>query len=308
MRILITGGHGMLGRDLQDALKERDELFPLGHTECDITDPAALKKVFAQIQPQLVINCAAYTDVDGCERNVELAMAVNGRGAGHLARAAEQAGTRVLHISTDYVFDGADRWNAQETAPDYSRLKPYLETDATHAVSIYGQSKLQGEMEVLANGNPGRHLSIRTSWLYGQSRVNFVDRVVEQALKGKPVKAVTDQISCLTWTRDLARGITALVARQAGPQHAPPAAGILHLAGTGMSTRLENARHIVNWLRENGRLKQSVELIGTTWTSLNLPAKRPAFSAMTSGRFAELGLEALPDWRASLDQYLSLRA
>jgi dTDP-4-dehydrorhamnose reductase len=303
MRVLITGANGMLGRDLLHAFRGGAELFPLDHAACEITNFAALDRVFGEIQPQIIINCAAYTDVDGCERNLDLAMAVNGQGAGNVARAAERIGARVFHISTDYVFDGADRWDGRGATPDYARLKPYVETDAINAISMYAKSKLAGEVAVLAGGNPGRHLSIRTSWLYGASRVNFVDRVVEQALKGGPVKAVTDQISCLTWTRDLARGIAALVARQ--PTH--PATGILHLAGAGMSTRLENAAHIVNWLKHNGRLKGPVELVGTSWTSLALPAKRPSFSAMVSARLNELGIEALPDWRASLDEYLSLR-
>lgn len=303
MRILITGANGMLGRDLQDALGAQAELFPLGHAECEITNPAALDAVLSNIQPQLVINCAAYTDVDGCERSPDLAMAVNGRGAGNVARAADKHGARVFQISTDYVFDGADRWSGEQENPDYSRLEPYVETDPVNAISLYAKSKLAGEQEVLSCGNPGRHLSIRTSWLYGLSRVNFVDRVIEQALRGGPVKAVTDQISCLTWTRDLARGIAALAARQ----RMRPAWGILHLAGSGMSTRLENARHVVHWLRKHRRLNQPIELVGTTWKALNLPAKRPAFSALASTRLEELGIEALPDWRASLDEYLTLR-
>lgn len=303
MRVLITGANGMLGRDLQEALRGSAEVHPLAHAECDITNPPSLTRVFAQVHPQFVINCAAYTDVDGCERHAELAMKVNAQGPGNVARAAEEIGARVFHISTDYVFDGADRWDGRGATPDFSAWKPYVETDATQAISMYGRSKLEGEKALLAGENPGRHLAIRTSWLYGRSRVNFVDRVVEQALKGGPVKAVTDQISCLTWTRELARAIAALVSRQ--PER--PAGGILHLAGSGMSTRFDNARHIVEWLESNRRLNQPVALAGTTWTSLNLPAKRPSFSAMSSSRLAEMGIEALPDWRTSLNEYLSLR-
>ena len=305
MRILITGGNGMLGRDLQSELKAVAELFPVGHADCEITDPAMLSRVFGQIKPQLIINCAAYTDVDGCERDTERALAVNGQGAGNVARAAERIGARVFHISTDYVFDGAERWNGSGSTPENRArgLREYIETDATSPVSMYGSSKLAGELTVLGNGNAGGHLCIRTSWLYGLNRVNFIDRVVEQALRGGPVKAVTDQISCLTWTRDLARAITRLVSQQGSH----PARGILHLAGSGMSTRLENAHHVVEWLTAHGKLAQAVELQGTTWTSLKLPAKRPAFSAITSARFEELGIPALPDWRVSLDEYLSLR-
>jgi len=117
------------------------------------------------------------------------------------------------------------------------------------------------------------------------------------------VKAVTDQISCLTWTRDLARAMAKLCSAEAGQR----AAGILHLAGAGMSTRLENARHVVNWLKSRDQIAETVDVVGTTWKALNLPAKRPSFSAMTSARFFELGIEPLPDWRASLDEYLTLR-
>src|SRR5262245_2650480 len=109
MRILITGANGMLGSDLQESLKGAAEIFPAGHAECDITDPSTLKSNFETIRPNLVLNCAAYTDVDGCERSPELAMAVNAVGAGNVARAAENVGAKVFHISTDYVFDGGNR-------------------------------------------------------------------------------------------------------------------------------------------------------------------------------------------------------
>ena len=313
MRILITGGNGMLGGDLQQELEAFHELFPLDHANCDITDETSLAKILSDIKPQLVINCAAYTDVDGCERSPGQAMAVNARGAGNVARAAERVGARVFHISTDYVFDGSDRWDgvAPPSAPHLAEppepLEPtaFVEQDATHPLSCYGQSKLEGERRVLASPvAPSTHLVIRTSWLYGLHRVNFVDRVVEQGRRGGPVKAVADQISCLTWTRELARGIGQLIARR----EQTPATGILHLAGSGPCTRLENAAHIIGWLasKTNGP-SATIELIPTTWAALNLPAKRPVYSAMTSSRFAELGIAPLPDWKTSLDEYLELR-
>ena len=306
MKILITGGKGMLGRDLQDELKDVAELFPVAHSDCEITEAASLQRLLAQIRPQVVINCAAYTDVDGCERSPELAMAVNAHGAGNVARAAEQVGARVYHISTDYVFDGSDRRGQENYSPGPGQKVPieYVETDAINPLSLYGKSKLEGEKEVLTGGNRAGHLVIRTSWLYGIHRVNFIDRVMEQAQRGGPVKAVTDQISCLTWTRDLARSIARLAKQDASRK----AGGILHLAGTGRSTRFENARHVLDWMKEQGKLAQPVEMVGTTWPALNLPARRPVFSAMTSARFAELGIEALPDWRASLNGYLALRS
>src|SRR5262245_1644353 len=113
MRILITGANGMLGRDLRESLKGTAEIFPAGHAECNVADPSTLKSSFETIKPNLVINCAAYTDVDGCERSPDLAMTVNAAGAGNVARAAENVGARVFHISTDYVFDGGNRWDGK---------------------------------------------------------------------------------------------------------------------------------------------------------------------------------------------------
>ena len=305
MRIAITGGNGMLGRDLQGSLKNAGELFPLGHAECEITEPTKLQQTFSFIKPHLIINCAAYTDVDGCERSPELAMEVNATGAGNVARAASNVGAQVFHISTDYVFDGGERWTGKSlNAAHHAAPVEFTEEDVTEPLSIYGKSKLKGERLVLENAGSTKHLVIRTSWLYGLHRVNFIDRLVEQALRGGPVKAVADQISCLTWTRDLARAIAQLSL----PEVRPSASGILHLAGTGMSTRLENAQHVVAWLKSKNQIADSVELVSTTWSSLNLPAKRPSFSAMRSSRFSEFGIKALPDWRASLDEYLSLRA
>ena len=299
MRILITGGNGMLGHDLQESLRDVGEVFPLSHAECEITELAKLRQAFWFIKPQLIINCAAYTDVDGCERSPELAMLVNATGAGNVARAADELGAKLYHISTDYVFDGTESWN--DEAPD-AQPPEFREGDATSPISTYGKSKLEGEKLVLQSGLSVAHLVIRTSWLYGLHRVNFIDRVVEQALRGGPVKAVTDQISCLTWTRDLARRIAKLCSAEAGRR----ATGILHLAGTGTSTRLQNAQQVVNWLKSRNQIA-GVDVVGTTWKALNLPAKRPSFSAMTSARFSEVGIESLPDWRASLDEYLTIR-
>ncbi len=270
----------MLGGDLVEVLQPSHSVAALGHAECDITDEAALQRVFEQHRPELVINAAAYTDVDGCERNPGLAMAVNGDGAGNVRRAAEGVGARVFHISTDYVFDGA-----QQT--------PYGERDAVHPVSAYGRSKLEGERQVLeGGGDRSPHLVIRTSWLYGRHRVNFVDRVIEQAQIKGLVKAVTNQRSCLTWTRHLARTTGKLAGKLA--------TGILHLAGTGVCTRFEIAEHIVRKLGCDAKL-EPVE-----WGDLNLPATRPAYSEMTSERLDELHLAPLPEWTTALDEYLTL--
>ena len=286
MRILITGANGMLGQDLVPLLATRHEVRACGHADCDITDQVSVSRVFADASPQLVINCAAMADVDGCERDPARAMAVNARGAGNVARAAEGIGARVFHISTDYVFDGAKR-------------RPYTEQDPVNPLSVYAHSKLEGERMVLYSASaPSPHLIIRTSWLYGRHRTNFVDKTVENAKASKPIIAVTEQVSCPTWTYHLAEKIVELAEK--------PASGILHLAQSGFCSRYEMAQYIVSKL-DPDIFKKPAEIVATTWEKIDPPARRPVYTAMTSTRLAELGLTPLPDWRAALSSYLALR-
>ena len=271
----------MLAQDLAPALVPSHEVTALHHSECDITDESALRPLFKSLRPDVVINCAAYSDVDGCERDPQRASEVNGSGPGNLARAAEAIGARVFHIGTDYVFDGKKR-------------APYEEEDAPNPISAYGRSKLEGERAVFANGSGRqRHLVIRTSWLYGAHRTNFVDKIIEGAQSRPRMDVVQDQVSCLTWTRHLAKKIAELVSKRV--------TGILHIAGSGECTRYDIARMLVE------RLSHPVSITPITWESLNLPAKRPAYSAMRSGRLGEVGLRALPDWKSALDEYISVR-
>jgi dTDP-4-dehydrorhamnose reductase len=279
MRILITGANGMLAQELVPLLRLRHEVRACGHAECDITDQVAVSRVFAEASPELVINCAAMADVDGCEREPARALAVNARGAGNVARAAESIGARMFHISTDYVFDGEKR-------------TPYTELDPVNPLSVYAHSKLEGERMVLyAASGPSPHLIIRTSWLYGRYRTNFVDKTAENARAGKPILAVTDQVSCPTWTYDLAEKIVALSEK--------PGTGILHLAGSGECSRYEMSQYTVS------KLGLHAEITATTWEKINPPARRPPYTAMTSTRLASLGLSPLRDWRDALSAYLA---
>ena len=289
MRILITGSGGMLGGDLVPLLATRHEVRACGHAGCDIADQVAVSRTFAEFSPQLVINCAAMADVDGCEREPQRAFAVNARGAGNVARAAESVGARVFHVSTDYVFDGTKR-------------TPYTEDDPVNPLSVYAHSKLEGERMVLYSASVlSPHLILRTSWLYGRHRTNFVDRTVANAKAGKPIVAVTEQVSCPTWTVHLAQRIVDLVEKQAS--------GILHLAGSGYCSRYETAGYIVSQLDPPGpgakSLPKPAEIVATSWEKINPPARRPVFTALTSTRFAELGIAPLPDWRSALSAYLS---
>jgi len=286
MRILITGANGMLGQDLAPLLAVRHDVLASTHADCDITDPVAVNRVISEASPRLVINCAAMADVDGCERDPQRAMAVNARGAGNLARAAESVGARVFQISTDYVFDG-------------EKHTPYTEQDPVNPLSVYGHSKLEGERMVLYSASrPSPHLIIRTSWLYGRHRSNFVDKTVANARAGKPIIAVTEQISCPTWTVHLAGKIAELTEK--------PASGILHLAGSGECSRFEMTQYIVSKLGPD-ILRMPAEIVATTWAKINPPARRPVYTAMTSTRFAELGIAPLAGWRSAVSSYLAMR-
>jgi dTDP-4-dehydrorhamnose reductase len=290
MRIAITGAAGMLGQDLVAVLRPSHEVLALDHRACDISDEAAVRRVFCEWRPKLVVNCAAFTDVDGCESQPDLAFAVNARGAGNVARAAEQAGGRVFYISTDYVFDGQKR-------------EPYCEDDPTHPISSYGRSKLEGEQQTFgmegadSNGTGAGHVVIRTAWLYGSGRPNFADNILAQALAPEPperkIVAVADQVSSPTWTLHLARKIAELAGTAAR--------GVLHVVNTGACTRQEMAQAIVD------RLRVPVSVGATYWAKLNRPAPRPAYSVLGCYRLGELGLAPLPPWREALEEYIQLR-
>jgi dTDP-4-dehydrorhamnose reductase len=219
--------------------------------------------------------------VDGCERDPERAFAVNARGAGHVARAAEQVGAWVFYISTDYVFNGEKR-------------TPYQEDDPTDPISHYGESKLAGERETFGpNGSGAGHLVIRTSWLYGIHRPNFVEKVLADAQSQPKIVAVADQISCPTWTLQLAQKIAELAETSAS--------GVLHIVNAGQCSRQEMAQAIVE------RLPQPVPVEAIYWKDLNRPARRPAYSVLGCRRLEEFGLAPLPHWREALEEYLQMR-
>ncbi|OFW15291.1 MAG: dTDP-4-dehydrorhamnose reductase [Acidobacteria bacterium RIFCSPLOWO2_02_FULL_59_13] len=281
MRILITGAGGMLGKELAVLLPSANEVLPLGHSECDITVESQVERMFREWRPDLVVNCAACADVDGCELDSERAFAVNATGAGHVARAAERLASRLFHISTDYVFDGQKR-------------TPYTETDPPHPINAYGQSKWEGEKQVLErNGRSTAHLVIRTSWLFGIHRPSFVEKVMAEAQSQTELQAVTDQIASPTWTFHLAQKIAELAGK--------PATGILHVVNGGECSRYEMAQAIVEIL---GR---PVTIKPIAWPQLNRPAKRPAYSVLDCRRLVQLGLSPLPHWKQALEEHLRFR-
>ena len=197
MRVLVAGAGGMLGRDAVEAVAARNhDVYGLSRSELDITDGRDVDRALAEIRPEAVINCAAWTDVDGAEADERGAMRVNDTGAALLAAAAAEQGASVVQVSSDYVFDGQGS-------------TPYVESDLTAAISAYGRSKQAGEVSVaIANR---RHFIVRSSWLFGAGGPNFVETMLRLAGEQPEVVVVTDQVGCPTYTRHLAQGLALVI-------------------------------------------------------------------------------------------------
>ena len=279
MRIAITGAAGMLGRDLITAVEAAGhEAIAFTRADLDITDTAAVERALRRAGPDVVFNCAAWTDVDGAEAHFEEALAVNGAGAGHVARAGAACGAWTIHISSDYVFDGSKR-------------SPYLEGDPVEPLSAYGRSKLAGERAVALEA-PERHTIVRSSWLFGPGGPCFPATILRLARDRDELRVVDDQVGCPTFTGDLATALVALGARESRP------AGVLHVASSGVCSWYEFAREIV------AGAELRCEVRPCTTAEMPRPATRPAYSVLRSSRGN--AAPVLPEWRVGLEQYMAL--
>ncbi len=278
----------MLGRDVERAgARARAELVLVDLPELDITDEDAVATLLDELQASEpldgVVNCAAWTDVDGAESNEAAARAVNADGAGVLARAAAAAGVRMVHLSTDYVFDGAAPLDAS------GEPRPYLESDPTGPRSVYGATKLEGEQQVAA-ASP-RHTIVRTAWLYGIDGKSFPATMLGLAQEREEVQVVTDQIGSPTWSGHLAPAILGLIERGVG--------GLVHLTGGGHVSWHGFAEEIFRQAEVDCLVRE------TTSEQFVRPAPRPAWSALESARPEVI---PLPPWQEGLAGYLAARA
>jgi dTDP-4-dehydrorhamnose reductase len=271
---LVTGAGGMLGRDLQAALAGQD-VRAAARADLDITDADAVHAAVAGVD--VVINAAAWTDVDGAETNAEAAAAINGFGAGVLATACARHGARLLHVSTDYVFPGS-------VAGDPATAPGYREDDPTGPRTQYGIGKLAGEQAVLAAGGS----VVRTAWLYGEHGKNFVRTMLTLERDREFLDVVDDQWGQPTWTRDLADRLVAL--GTAGAQ-----TGVFHVTGSGRTTWCGLAREVFAAVgADPARVRP------TTTDKFPRPAPRPAFSVLAHDAMLAAGLAAMPPWADSV--------
>lgn len=283
MKLLVTGAGGMLGADVARAGKRAGhELVLMARAELDITDAESVESVVGESGPDAVVNCAAWTDVDGAESQPEAAQAVNALGAGNLARATAAADIPLVHVSTDYVFTGEP-----PLAGDGER-RAYLESDPTGPRSVYGRTKLEGERLVLETSP--RHTVVRSSWLFGLDGGNFVDTMLRLANEREAVQVVDDQVGCPTWTGHLAAELLGLIERDVR--------GLVHLAGAGHVSWNGFASEIFRQAEVDCRVEPA------TTAQMARPAPRPAWSAIESERGDVI---PMPDWREGLAGYLAAR-
>lgn len=280
MKALVTGAGGMLGRVLVSALGEAGhETLGLTHRDADVTRRETLRRPFQEFRPDWVFHLAAFTRVDDCEARADHAHLVNGLGTRHVAQAAAEAGAAVLVVSTDYVFAG-------------DALQPYREYDPVAPRSVYGASKLAGEMAV-REVHP-RHIIVRTAWLYGRDGTNFVDTILARARAGQPLRVVDDQRGSPTSAADLA---PALVKLAATGQY-----GTYHCTNSGECTWHDLAVHALR------RAGLSVPVARIDSATLGRPAHRPAYSVLSNLMFEHVTGHRMAPWQDAVDRYLDVGA
>lgn len=281
-RILVLGAKGMLGQDLMRVLREHlgvadcDQLSDWDLSEINICNKDEVALKIGKLKPSLVINAAAYTNVDGCEDHVEDAMDANAVAPGNIAKVCKEINARLVHFSTDFIFDGqSDR--------------PYRPDDPTNPLSIYGKSKLEGENAIKTSGCD--HLLIRTAWLFGVHGKNFVEAIFNKAAAGENLRVVNDQVGCPTYTIDLAHAVINLLNQDATET--------VHFCNSGICSWYDFAREIVGYASND----VTVEPIQSD--QLDRPARRPAYSVLETSKYVELTGQTPASWQDALSRYMT---
>jgi len=276
VKVLITGSEGQLGKDLVRMLSDEHELFPFD-LDMDVTILDGTMKTVTTISPDVVIHAAAYTDVDGCELNPDLAYKVNALGTQNVALACQRCGAAMLYVSTDFVFDGKKR-------------EPYLEFDEPNPLSVYGRSKLAGERYVTSLLD--RYYITRTAWLFGKQGRNFVKTILKLAEEREELTVVDDQVGSPTYSLDLAKTIAELI--KTGWY------GLYHTTNSGSCSWFEFAKKILEYADKRG-----VKVSPITSEELSRPAPRPAYSVLKNYCLELRGIQPLRHYEEALRDYFS---
>ncbi len=277
MKVLITGSNGMLGSDLVKVLENEHELITTTSKILDITDKENTVDFIKENNPDVVVNCAAYTDVDGCEENVDLAFKVNGEGVKNLAIACNNIDCPLVHISTDYVFNGKNS-------------RPWIEDDEVGPISVYGKSKLEGEVaiqEIL-----DKYFIIRTAWLYGENGGNFPKTMLDLASRHPELTVVNDEVGCPTYTLDLAKAIKKLIVTEYY--------GIYHITNSDSCSWYDFANYIFEVA------DVTVEVTPVKAVEFARPAPRPSYSVLENKKWIENGFEPLRSYKEAIKDYINI--
>lgn len=275
MKIIITGSKGQLGQELVELLSKKNEVYAYD-LEIDITDFSKIISFFPSKNPDIILHCAAYTDVDGCEINPEQAYQINSEGTKNVATAAKKSNASMVYISTDFVFDG-------------KKEEPYLESDEPNPLSVYGKSKLDGEKHVKNLLN--KYWITRTSWLFGKGK-NFVQTILKLAKERDELSIVDDQVGSPTYAKDLAKKIVELT--QA------PTYGLYHVSNQGSCSWFEFAKDIL----ESAGIK-GIKVKPITSKELKRPAERPKYSVMKNSMLERNGFKPMRNYKEALQEYLN---
>ena len=285
-KILVLGAGGRLGASFVRDYSAQHDVIAWGRREADLSETSRIAEMIRGTGADVVINCAAMTNVDECEMDAAQARVVNAEAPGAMARAAAQIGTRMIHISTDYVFSG-------ETD------RPYDEDDKPEPISVYGETKLAGEQAVLSGGN--RHAVARVSWVFGPDRDCFVDKALQMALRGDPVRAVADKWSSPSYTRDIGKALNALL-----DPDAP--GGIYHICNSGACTWRDWAAKALDVAAEAGLLPSGIQVEPIKLSDIRaMAAQRPTHTVMSCRRIEALQGSPMRPWQDAVAEYVQSR-
>lgn len=284
MKILITGTNGQLGQELHQHLSQKNHnLTGLNREELDLANPDNIRQILQENKPDVIINAGAYTAVDKAESEPEIATAINGKAPGILAEEAKKLNATLIHISTDYVFDG-------------SKSQPYLESDKTNPLGVYGSSKLEGEKAITAVG--GNYMILRTAWVYGVGgKGNFVKTMLRLGGEREEIRVVCDQVGSPTWTGDLAEAIGRLL-------ECEWEAGIYHYTNSGVASWYDFSVAIFEEAKQRNFPLKIERVIPITTAEYPTPARRPAYSVLSSKKISAVLGNHPPHWRQSLRKML----
>jgi len=297
-KILLTGRNGQVGRELAVLLRRIGNVVAVGHAELDLSKPEEIRAIIRSVKPQLIVNAAAYTAVDKAESEESLATAINAQAPGVIAEEAKKLGATLIHYSTDYVFDG-------------SKTTPYIEDDAPNPQSVYGRTKLAGEISVQQSGID--HLIFRTAWVYAREGKNFLLTILRLATQRDELRIVRDQIGAPTSSVEIASATAQIVAKLYGKaaEERPVAkvSGIYHMTAAGQTSWAGFAEAILEQARANrptapwyaaATNNQSLiakRVLTITTAEYLTPARRPAYSVLSNSKLKETFQIQLPDWR-----------